>query len=46
MLKAGMLRKLAWTTIISAVLYGAGFAANRAGILNVENLSRLMGLPL
>ena len=42
----GMLRKLVLTTIISAVLYGAGLAANRAGVLNVENLSRLMGLPL
>ena len=42
----GMLRKLAWTTVISAVLYGAGFAANRAGVLNVDNLSRLMGLPI
>lgn len=39
----GMLRKVVWTTIISAVLFGAGFAANRAGILNVENLSQLMG---
>ena len=42
----GMRSKLVWTTIISGVLYGAGFAANRAGLLNVENLSRLMGLPL
>ena len=42
----GMLRKLVWTTIISLVLYGGGLALNRAGYLNVENLSRLMGLPL
>lgn len=42
----GMGRKLIWTTIISAVAFGAGLAANRAGILNVEQLSRLMGLPL
>jgi predicted secreted protein len=40
----GMRKKLVWTTIISAVLFGAGLAANRAGILNVANLSRLMGL--
>ena len=39
----GMVRKMIWTTIISAVLFGIGLAANRAGILNVENLSRLMG---
>ncbi len=42
----GMMRKLIWTTIISAVLFGAGVWANRVGILNVENLSRLMGMPL
>ena len=42
----GMVRKMIWTTIISAVLFGAGLALNRAGILNVERLSRLMGLPL
>ena len=41
-----MLRKIVWTTLISAVLYAAGFAANRAGLLTVETLSRLMGLPL
>ena len=42
----GMMWKVVWTTIISAVLFGAGLWANRAGILNVENLSRLMGMPL
>ena len=42
----GMGMKLVWTTIISAVLFGAGMAANRAGILNVENLSRLMGFAV
>ncbi len=41
----GMVRKLVWTTIISAVLFGAGMWAIALGILNVENLSRLMGLP-
>jgi predicted secreted protein len=40
----GMVRKLIWTTIISAVLFGAGMWANRVGILNVDTLSRLMGL--
>jgi predicted secreted protein len=42
----GMMRKLVLTTLISALLYGAGLAAHLAGLLNVENLSRLMGLPL
>ncbi|MDQ8728755.1 DUF1467 family protein [Bradyrhizobium sp. LHD-71] len=41
----GMARKLIWTTLVSAVLFGAGLAAHRIGLLNVENLSRLMGLP-
>ena len=41
----GMLSKLIWTTIISAVLFGAGLWANVAGILNVASLSRLMGFP-
>lgn len=39
----GMVWKLIWTTIISAVLFGVGLWANIAGILNVDNLSRLMG---
>lgn len=41
-----MARKLLWTTIISAVLFAAGLAAQKAGYLNVENLSKLMGFPL
>ena len=40
----GMVRKLIWTTIISAIVFGLGMWANRIGILNVDNLSRLMGL--
>jgi predicted secreted protein len=39
----GMVRKLVWTTIISAVVFGAGFGANRAGLLTLDSLSRLMG---
>ena len=42
----GMVRKLIWTTIISAIVFGLGMWANRIGILNVDNLSRLMGLRL
>lgn len=41
-----MARKLLWTTLISAVLFAAGLAAQKAGYLSVENLSRLMGFPL
>jgi predicted secreted protein len=39
-------RKLLWTTLISAVLFGIGMAASKAGILTIERLSKLMGLPL
>lgn len=41
-----MARKLLWTTIVSAVIFAAGLAAYRAGYLNVERLSKLMGFPL
>jgi len=43
---AGMRRKLIWTTAISALFFAAGMAAYRAGYLNVERLSKLMGVPL
>ena len=36
-------RKLIWTTLISIVIYGLGMLAYRAGYLNIERLSRLMG---
>ena len=38
-------RKLIWTTIISAIIYGVGVAAYQAGYLSIERLSRLMGMP-
>ena len=38
-------RKLIWTTVISAVVYGLAMLAYNAGYLNVERLSKLMGLP-
>ncbi|KYK49154.1 hypothetical protein A1D31_26800 [Bradyrhizobium liaoningense] len=38
-------RKLIWTTIISAVIYGLGLAAYHAGYLSIERLSKLMGMP-
>lgn len=44
--KARMLRKLAWTTLISAVIYALGMAAYSAGYLSIERLSKLMGFPL
>jgi predicted secreted protein len=39
-------RKLIWTTVISAAIYGAGVLAYNAGLLNVERLTRLMGISL
>jgi predicted secreted protein len=39
-------RKLIWTTLISAVLFGASMLAYYAGYLNVERLSKLLGMPI
>ncbi len=41
----GMGRKLIWTTIISAIIFGAGMTAYHAGYLSIERLSKLMGMP-
>ncbi len=41
-----MARKLLWTTLISAVLFAAGLAAQKAGYLSIDKLSKLMGIPL
>ena len=38
--------KLIWTTVISAVVYGVSVLAYNAGYLNVDRLTRLMGIPL
>ncbi len=43
---SGMRKKLLWTTLISLVIFGAGYSAFYAGYLNVERLSRLMGVPI
>ena len=39
-------RKLIWTTVISAAIYAAAMLAYNAGYLNIERLSRLMGISL
>ena len=41
---ARMGRKLIWTTVISAVLFAVSILAYNAGLLNVERLSKLMGM--
>lgn len=43
---ARMGRKLLWTTVVSAAIFAAGMAAFKAGYLNIERLSKLMGIPL
>ena len=39
-------RKLIWTTAISAIIFAIAMLAYHAGFLNVERLSKLMGIPL
>jgi predicted secreted protein len=39
-------QKMLWTTVISAVLFAVLWLAYDAGYLNVERLSKLMGIPL
>jgi predicted secreted protein len=38
-------RKLIWTTLLSAVVYAGGMTAYYEGLLNIERLSRMMGMP-
>ncbi|MFK4507255.1 DUF1467 family protein [Bradyrhizobium daqingense] len=38
-------RKLIWTTILSAIVFGIGLAAYHAGYLSIERLSKMMGMP-
>ena len=39
-------RKLIWTTVISAVIFAIAVWAYNEGLLSVERLSKLMGIPL
>jgi predicted secreted protein len=39
-------RKLIWTTVISTAIFAIAMAAYHAGFLNIERLSKLMGIPL
>lgn len=38
-------RKLIWTTLLSAMFYATGMTAYYAGYLNIERLSKMMGMP-
>lgn len=44
--KPQMLRKLVWTTLISALIYAVAAFAHAAGYLGIERVSQLFGLPL
>ena len=39
-------RKLIWTTVISTLIFAAAMAAYHAGLLNIEQLSKLLGVPI
>ena len=43
---ARMGRKLLWTTLVSAVIFAIGMWAFRADYLNIERLTKMMGIPL
>jgi hypothetical protein len=42
---ARMGKKLLWTTILSAAIFAIAMWAYYQGYLNVERLSKLMGMP-
>jgi predicted secreted protein len=39
-------RKLIWTTVISAILFALSVLAYNEGLLSIDRLSNLMGVPL
>jgi predicted secreted protein len=41
-----MLKKLIWTTIVSAVIFAIATYAYKSGYLNVDRINRMFGLPL
>ena len=44
-IKTQMGRKLIWTTVISAVIFGLALLAYDAGYLSIDRLAKLMGMP-
>jgi predicted secreted protein len=43
---SGMGRKLIWTTAISAIIFAIAMLAYHVDFLNIDRLSKLMGIPL
>lgn len=41
-----MLRKVVWTTVISAVIFAIGMASYKAGFFNLDRLNGMFGIPL
>jgi predicted secreted protein len=41
-----MAKKVIWTTVVSIIIFAVGLWAYKAGYLNVERLTKLMGIPL
>ena len=41
-----MLRKLVWTTIVSAVIFAIAAYAYKSGYLNIDRINRMFGIPL
>ena len=41
-----MLRKLLWTTIVSAVIFAVAVYAYKSGYLNIDRINRMVGIPL
>ena len=42
---ARMGRKLLWTTVISSVIFGCAFFAYRLGFIDMDRISKALGLP-
>ena len=38
-------RRLIWTTVLSAAIFALAMLAYNAGLLSIERLSKLMGMP-
>jgi predicted secreted protein len=42
---ARMGRKLLWTTLISSIIFGCAFFAYRFGFIDMDRISKAIGLP-
>jgi predicted secreted protein len=42
---ARMARKLLWTTVVTTVIFGTGYALYAAGYLSLDRVADMMGVP-